>query len=738
MRYIIGFFLLLASLNSWAQKSKIELLEESLRQSVSTQEKIATQIELADRMTEIDVRQSEKYIAEAINLARTLGDDALILDAQVILASLHLSTKKIKESEELLDIILKDSNRPITLAKAHFLKAQSLEMGGKKDSIHHHYSLGNKMGRANNLDYRLIEGYYNFGAYYLRQKEFELSDSLFSLAYEMATHTEEYGQKAKLAYAMGSSFVNRGKFQKGIELFIEGYKSSKKTIFHDRTVALLNQLAIGSYYSNDTIQAKTYWDEGFNIIKQHQISSEAALDLLRDYSILMIEMNNLNTAEKALIELLKIAELESNTVEALGALGHLSNIHADQKLFDLSNQEIDKVLSKIYKFTDHRKIYNALNGVIPALIKTKRYQEASTLLPFFKKNIELYKSSASSSKYYEYAYEIFKNIGRYEDALSSFEVYTEIDKKFVATMNAQKILNAKVKFEADEKELRNQSLTEKNKVVQASNKKLIFGLISLILLLFGLTYLYNKFRIANRVIKEQNKKLQSVNATKDRLFAIISHDLRSEISAFQNLNNILNFHLQNQNFDRIKEIVAQVDKSAITVNTLMNNLLQWSSSQLEGITLHPEALDLKKQAESVIQLFEQYSQTKEIDLNISLPEQCMVYADANSLQFVIRNVISNAMKFSNNGGKVKISANESSEGIALKIQDTGIGVPKEKLAKIWLLDKKSSRLGTHGERGTGIGLSMVKDFVSRNNGKIHIESEENNGTTVTILLPKAS
>ncbi|MBI1228024.1 MAG: hypothetical protein GC192_22520 [Bacteroidetes bacterium] len=297
------------------------------------------------------------------------------------------------------------------------------------------------------------------------------------------------------------------------------------------------------------------------------------------------------------------------------------------------------------------------------------------------------------------------------------------------------IEDVRTQYETEKKEQENAVLKAKNDLISQQKNRLLIAAAVLGLLLAGLAWLYFQMRQAKAKIAEQATQLGQLNATKDRLFAIISHDLRSEISAFTSLGKIFSFHLGKGNLDRLQDLTTQVNRSASNLSTLLDNLLHWSVSQLEGISLHPQPLDLRQQADEIVQLFEQDAQSKGIVLKNEIAPDLKAMADENSLQLILRNLVSNALKFTPEGGTVRLSAGAGGSQVHINVADTGLGMTPEKAASVFELDRKGSSKGTAGERGTGLGLALCKEFVERNGGIISIDSAEGKGTVCRFTLP---
>lgn len=242
-------------------------------------------------------------------------------------------------------------------------------------------------------------------------------------------------------------------------------------------------------------------------------------------------------------------------------------------------------------------------------------------------------------------------------------------------------------------------------------------------------------------IAEKNAELEVLNKTKDRFFAIVAHDLKSSVSAFQNLGELINFYIEYNKIDLLKKMANDVNNLSDNLSNLLNNLLQWSLSQLDGITIKPEAIVVKKELLSIANLYQNNALAKEIELSIDCPPNLQIWADRDSLRLILRNLLNNAIKFTPQNGLIVLKAcippQQDSNIVEIQVKDNGIGIPKEKLNQLFDLGTKKSTRGTANEKGTGLGIILCQDFAQRNQGQITIESEVNQGTTCKVTLPLA-
>jgi len=239
-------------------------------------------------------------------------------------------------------------------------------------------------------------------------------------------------------------------------------------------------------------------------------------------------------------------------------------------------------------------------------------------------------------------------------------------------------------------------------------------------------------RVAQTILQEQADELKDLNAVKDKLFTIISHDLRSPLAS---LSSILDFAESGDiSAEEFKQFLPSLAQNVENTSRLIENLLFWSKSQLEGESIVPEIFDINDLIEQSIEFFTAKASEKKIALSRQLNEPCIAYADKSMMQLVLRNLISNAIKFCNEGDRITVSAFQQDHSVKVCVKDTGIGMNQETMNKV-LGAETYTTLGTRKERGTGLGLTLCKDFVAKNKGTFTIESEPGKGSNFCFTLP---
>jgi signal transduction histidine kinase len=238
-------------------------------------------------------------------------------------------------------------------------------------------------------------------------------------------------------------------------------------------------------------------------------------------------------------------------------------------------------------------------------------------------------------------------------------------------------------------------------------------------------------------LKKTEMELLELISMKDRLFSIIGHDLRSPLGTLMMMMESLADPDSNYNEAEIKKYMSMLKDSSKTAFNLLENLLNWARSQQKLVQFNFTMNNVKEIVDENIKILLNTAESKSISINHNIDSTLTALFDKNCIMTVIRNLISNALKFTPDGGSINISAEKSDEYVEIAIADNGVGMSKESVEKLFRNNLIQSTRGTKGEKGTGLGLLLCKDFVEGNNGKIRAESEEAKGTTIFFTLPLA-
>jgi signal transduction histidine kinase len=240
---------------------------------------------------------------------------------------------------------------------------------------------------------------------------------------------------------------------------------------------------------------------------------------------------------------------------------------------------------------------------------------------------------------------------------------------------------------------------------------------------------------AKKTITSQNKELAKVNATKDKFFSIIAHDLRNPIGGFLNLTNLLVEEYETLEEEEKRQFITSLNQSAKQLQQLMENLLHWSRAQTGTISYNPEFYSLKTLINEQLEVLRTNLQEKSLLVYLASSDDHIVYTDLPMMSTVIRNLLSNAIKFSHPGMSIHIRTQKNRDKTILTIQDEGIGMTKEKQEHLFALGSSQTQTGTCNEKGSGLGLLLSNEFVRQCGGALAVESAPKKGTTFTISLP---
>ncbi|MEO1655573.1 MAG: HAMP domain-containing sensor histidine kinase, partial [Bacteroidota bacterium] len=251
----------------------------------------------------------------------------------------------------------------------------------------------------------------------------------------------------------------------------------------------------------------------------------------------------------------------------------------------------------------------------------------------------------------------------------------------------------------------------------------------------SLTKLNLEINQHHQQIKNQKEDLEKLIHSKDRFYSIISHDLRGPVQSLSSLSTILNRSLEEEDIQEMKTLLPLIEDTSRHIAQLLDNLLTWAHQQQGLIQTKPEHLSLNDCVKEVFALYQMEAQVKKIELILKCTSVLKAWADRNGVLSILRNLIGNAIKFSQEGGQVRVFLRLEDHQSIIEVEDSGVGMSEDKLFKILHNREPHSTQGTHGERGSGLGLLLVQDFVKMNQGSLEAKSNVGKGTCFQIYLP---
>lgn len=237
-------------------------------------------------------------------------------------------------------------------------------------------------------------------------------------------------------------------------------------------------------------------------------------------------------------------------------------------------------------------------------------------------------------------------------------------------------------------------------------------------------------------LKTNEILLKGLNADKDRFLSILAHDLKNPFHLLLGFSEMLSENVRTWDLDKLETLAIQINNSSQKIYNLLEDILMWARSQSGKIPFKPEKLNLTDVCTEVVENAKLIASNKNITVKYNVAEKIVVFADLNMLKTILRNLVSNAIKFTNAGGTVFVNTEQNDSFITISVTDNGIGISEKVLSKLFDITQTQTTEGTANESGTGLGLFLCKDFVEKHGGKIWIESELNKGTKIFFTIPK--
>lgn len=482
------------------------------------------------------------------------------------------------------------------------------------------------------------------------------------------------------------------------------------------------------------------------------------------YSNLCLSMyyNEIGKYDKAIETGKKSAEYYSNQGElnsVATALNYVGRAYAGKKDYEMAEQiysealDSAKKVNDLYSITDTYQNFANLNIVKQDYDEADRYLEMAWAISTKEKFVEL------QAEYYQLKTTLEKKRGNFEQALKNFERFTELNNSNQIKKLSGDVADWVVDYNSREKEKENIALRKANELQDLQmkqNRFFLYGMVGISIILlaaFVLVFRFYRFRNKtskqlmdqknelerlNRILESRNVELAESNLYKDRLLSIVAHDLKNPFQALLGYSEVLMDEYDSLTKQEVVEYSRAIYNSAKNLLSITQNLLNWSRIQFNQFNISRQDIQILDMFNNTILFQKEIAKQKEIEFEIELKDSFSLNTDPEMLETVLRNLTSNAIKYSYPGSKIVLTAKESNETAQIIVEDSGIGIPSEKLQFLFTNKNIISSPGTKNERGTGLGLTICKDFINSLGGKIEVESKEGVGTRFIIILPVAT
>jgi len=581
---------------------------------------------------------------------------------------------------------------------------------------------------------------------------------------------EDLSGRARANNYLGIVYTNIGAIEVAFEFHKEALKSAEEANSPTQIAYSYNNLGEIFRIKNDVVNATEYIQRAIQIFESMgdkrglaycyinfgrlynaQDDFKKAMEFYEKARVIAVELNYEEMHGRILLSIARIAQRNGDYDKAEKTFFTLETLYKQTNylkgiagvwrgLGELSyhKKNYNEALDYMVKaFELNKKIYNAegeinsLNSLAKIYLALNNIRTGERYLSLALQKAREINSSSLLANTYKTYYELYKQTGRLDSALIYHEKYYALKDSIVTKEEIIKMgeLESLIKLEKTEKE---KEIIQKELESQTKQRNylIIIAVLSILLAIILFIRYFDKKRIS--------EELKSINIVREKFFRIIAHDLREPFSATFTALGLLKEQYDDLTESEKKEAIEMVGGLIKKDFDLLENLLMWAKSQRNEIAFKPNKLKLKPVIGKIVQLIETNLQRKNISVHNELEENFEVYCDEQMLNTILRNIIFNAVKFTNPNGTIKINAEALKGNCIIKISDNGVGMDRKTVKDLFILDKKTVSKGTAGESGSGLGMILVKEFIDRHKGSISIESEPGTGTTVIISLPKKS
>lgn len=610
-------------------------------------------------------------------------------------------------------------------------------------------------------------------------------DSLFLLSNEALELSEKSNYQIGIAEShsgIGTFYSDRGKHKEAIKNYKKALLIAHEIKDSNLRLSLINDLAGEyGYQGNYAMALKEYLkaiELAELIVNKNMLSiiNENIANLYisqKDFKQAMLFYKKVKSLNEEIGNPVFMAETMSNMASAYADMGELDHamFNANSAIRTFEDEKIMDWLAYAYEIkgktylkqkkyiwamywykqsellhinlNDERGEIPLLNGMAEASLNMKKDSIAEVYAHKAHKLSEKIEDISGTKDCAKTLYNIYKNKGDFATALKYHELFQTISDTLTRKENKKGLTMLKTKIEYDQQK---EQLILENEKALAKQKNYVYAALFILFIFLVITLL---IRRNERIQKNLNKELLSkktdlekkeehlkdANQTKDKLFSIIGHDLRGPIGAFQGLMKL--FKEGEMTKEEFLEFVPKLKSDIDHIAFTLNNLLSWGQTQMNGSVTKPSVTSLEAIVEENIALLSEIANGKSIKLINRIEANTLTWVDNNQIDIVIRNLMSNALKFTPEKGMVTIGAVEKTKYWEIYVRDNGIGMNEETMGKIFNKSSNHTTYGTNDEKGTGLGLSLCKEMVEKNKGLIWVDSAINRGSSFYFTVPKA-
>lgn len=619
------------------------------------------------------------------------------------------------------------------------------------------YYFNNALKLADSIAYKktLADKLYDLGYDYELNNDFEKAIRSYEKAIFIYEELGDLDLLAELYNYVGYAYIQIYAEDKGIEFYIKSLKLFER--LNDEQGIALNYIDIGNlYYDQKKFDdAKKFFQDALTIYEKQSDNEGIATSYTNLGNVFADDGDcqlGIDYYKQSII-------LEEEINDEYGIAINYNNIgdcYIQLKLYDEALSYFLESFNIATKINDDELIALIYLNIADVYLQQNKYYQA---IAYANKSLEISKEigkldfQLENFLFLAQSFEAFKNDSK---ALFYYKEHYRVKDSIFDSDKANIVQLFNALNELENTHYTISELSNKNQLAELkfeNGRKISYFLIVAIILFAMLIILlihqrnskkkaYNLLEFRNYQINKMNNEIQKqrdhlreLNKTKDKFFSIIAHDLKNPFNSIKGFTELLIDN--NQEYDEEKQLkfLRIIKDSTTKASALLNNLLVWANSQSGNLDYNPKKTELVKDVLDVVSLLEIQAIKKEIDIYNNVDHNLLVKADENMLNTILRNLISNAIKFTKQHGEIKIQSVLNKNMVEITVKDNGVGIPKEDIDSLFSIDVKNTHVGTANEQGSGLGLVLCKDFVEKHSGEIWVNSSENEGTEFTFSIP---
>ncbi len=550
---------------------------------------------------------------------------------------------------------------------------------------------------------------------------------------------------------MGRSTANSrmGNHTESIEQALEALKLAEEGLDTATMYDAATNLAIDKFYLDDKIESLKYFKQAAGYIENYRLDSRKSRNRYASSLLNVAQVEDaLGYAEqviKTYYQALKLFIEIDNRRSAAATQFNMATAYQKLNKYDSAEKYYNESLINYRTHVQTSAESEVLTNWADMCVEQGKFQKALELLYA---SLQLAKETNNKLQT-QYAYgamsEAFAGLGRYDSAYYYQGLSQEMLNKSRELEKQEYSDELLAKYETEKKEQQIANLEQENQIkeLESGRQKLMiaFSLAGAVLLAIAIGLLYVRYRDKNRIntlLDAKNQELAKLNATKDRLFSIISHDLRSPLSSFQTITRSLSDNWETLDKDQLKEFIITLRDSSSDLKNMMDNLLKWALSQSQQLNYNPTSIRSEEVLRGVVKELGGITSVKNIPINVESKSLAEIQADKDFLQIIIRNLLSNALKFSEMESKIDVIVEEQENKQIISIQDYGVGMDQSEVDKLFAGEIVAHDIQNSTEKGTGLGLALCKELMGKMDAQMEASSEKGKGTIFRLIFPVAA